>query len=367
MSDTPNLPMLPLTPKSGGVRILAKRFQDAVINLINACRVTKVVIPTNDGSNATGAHYADIKSSPLGGTVITFPPMLFSSTGGGGGTGGGGVNYRTANYTATTFDAGRLISFQSANNLTLTLPASPPNSTWFIAVQCIGTGSLTINRNGKTIDTAPANLILGPGQGLFIYTDGGDYFSQRTLPTNTAHIKIDNYTATMADSGLLFSFNAPTAKTLTLPAQPPPLHWNIFVENIAADLLTIDPNTNPTTGTTNLIDKTAGVIKLSLGQSIAIYSAYQLDNSGNPDPTVPLTYVTFGRPADIANFNTKIANGTGGSNLNGILVGGCIDTQGTFRRLEVVQLTTCEDRGDGTLENYTRLFHCSERFKLPGQ
>lgn len=192
-------------------------------------------------------------------------------------------------------------------------------------------------------------------------------FSQRTLPANSAQIKTDNYTATVADSGLLFSFNAPAVKTLTLPAQPPPLGWNIFVENIAADLITIDPNTNPTTGTSNLIDKTAGVIKLSLGQSIAIYSAYQLDNSGNPDPTVPLTYVTFGRPADIANFKTKIANGTGGSKLNGILVGGCIDTQGTFRRLEVVQLTTCEDRGDGTLENYTRLFYCSERFKLPGQ
>ena len=68
----------------------------------------------------------------------------------------------------------------------------------------------------------------------------------------------------------------------------------------------------------------------------------------------------------------KIADGTGGTSValpdgSALTVGGAIDSEGTEHTLEVYQLTTCEDDGTGTLVNYTRLFLCSDRFKLPGQ
>lgn len=68
----------------------------------------------------------------------------------------------------------------------------------------------------------------------------------------------------------------------------------------------------------------------------------------------------------------KIADGTGGTVVtlpdgSTMTIGGAVDSEGDEHTLEVYQLTTCEDNGSGTLENYTRLFVCSERFKLPGQ
>ncbi len=65
--------MLPVTPKGGGVRILAKWFQDLVINAVNAARVTKVIVPQTDGTNHLPPLYADIKRTALGGTIITLP------------------------------------------------------------------------------------------------------------------------------------------------------------------------------------------------------------------------------------------------------------------------------------------------------
>lgn len=68
----------------------------------------------------------------------------------------------------------------------------------------------------------------------------------------------------------------------------------------------------------------------------------------------------------------KVANGTGGTLVTlpdgtELTIGGAVDSEGDEHTIEVYQLTTCEDNGSGTLENFTRLFVCSDRFKLPGQ
>lgn len=64
---------LPLTPKNGGARILGKKFQDAVLSFINACRLTKFTIQLKDGSTVGRVIQADIKSTALGGTQVTIP------------------------------------------------------------------------------------------------------------------------------------------------------------------------------------------------------------------------------------------------------------------------------------------------------
>ncbi|MEI8290350.1 MAG: hypothetical protein WCH99_12840 [Verrucomicrobiota bacterium] len=50
-----------------------------------------------------------------------------------------------------------------------------------------------------------------------------------------------------------------------------------------------------------------------------------------------------------------------------MFVGGVIDSTGTPRTLEGYELPTCEKSDSGTLENFTRIFFCSERFKSEGQ
>jgi hypothetical protein len=95
---------------------------------------------------------------------------------------------KTANYTATIADLGKLIVFNSSSAVTLTLPSSIPlnvlptpttETRWKIAVQNIGAGVLTISRNGLTIDGAAANLTLSQATGLEIFTDGSNYFTER--------------------------------------------------------------------------------------------------------------------------------------------------------------------------------------------
>lgn len=91
----------------------------------------------------------------------------------------GGVAAKTANYTAAAIDNGTLLSFNSSSAVTLTLPAAPPFAIWKIAVQNIGAGVLTVNRNSLNIDGAAANVTLTQGNGAEIFTDGTNYFTER--------------------------------------------------------------------------------------------------------------------------------------------------------------------------------------------
>ncbi len=59
----------------------------------------------------------------------------------------------------------------------------------------------------------------------------------------------------------------------------------------------------------------------------------------------------------------------GGTTVDGVKIGGAIDSDGKAHTIECWQLTTCEDDGTGTdtTANFTRLFVCSDRFKISGQ
>jgi hypothetical protein len=134
---------------------------------------------------------------------------------------------KTANYPATIADMGTLLVFNSSSALTLTLPnpvplnaLTPPTTEtrWNIGVQNIGAGVLTISRNGLLIDALASNLTLGQNQGLAIYTDGANYFTERGVATpaivSTAGIAIDGggSTPTTGSKGFL---QVPFAGTIT--------------------------------------------------------------------------------------------------------------------------------------------------------
>ena len=95
----------------------------------------------------------------------------------------GGATSKTASYAAVAGDNSKILSFNSASPITLTLPSSPPSATWNIEVQNTGSGVLTVSPNGLTLDGSSASVTLSQTQGLYVSTDGSNYFTERGLGT----------------------------------------------------------------------------------------------------------------------------------------------------------------------------------------
>ena len=104
-------------------------------------------------------------------------------------TNNGGVNKQAFDYLIQTSDCGKNIvctSASPATPVTFTLP-SPPSpvgsdgTKWRVFIQNIGPDSLTISRHGLLIDGAATNLTLAQNQGVAIFTDGSNYYTERGL------------------------------------------------------------------------------------------------------------------------------------------------------------------------------------------
>jgi hypothetical protein len=91
---------------------------------------------------------------------------------------GNGLNVQTVNYAPVLSDCGKTIAMNNAA-LTLTLPSPPINSACEIKVENWNASSLTISRNGLTIDGAASNLTLTQNQGVTLDTDGSNYGTVR--------------------------------------------------------------------------------------------------------------------------------------------------------------------------------------------
>lgn len=109
----------------------------------------------------------------------------------------GGVNAQTANYTAVSGDNGKLISFNSSSSVTLTLPSAAPSSSWFVAVENIGSGTLTVSPNGLDIDGSSSNLTLSQNSGFLVYTDGTNYFTMRGAAAGSGSGTVTSVALTM--------------------------------------------------------------------------------------------------------------------------------------------------------------------------
>ena len=101
----------------------------------------------------------------------------------GGGAGlWGGVNIQTSSYAAQATDDGLLIVFATTAAATFQLPSKPPSTVWKIFVQNAGTAAVTLLPNGAPLlDGAVPGGALQPGQGVYISTDGTNYYTERGL------------------------------------------------------------------------------------------------------------------------------------------------------------------------------------------
>lgn len=91
------------------------------------------------------------------------------------------VSTKTANYTATSTDNGKLLVFNSASPVALTLPVTVPANGWFIQVQNIGAGTLTVSPGSANLDGAGASLTIASTLGTMLASDGTNYFSERGI------------------------------------------------------------------------------------------------------------------------------------------------------------------------------------------
>ena len=182
----------------------------------------------------------------------------------------GGESSKSADYTLVSGDANTLVALSTGSH-TFTLPASPPSAVWTVFIENYGTGVLTVSRNGLTIDGAAANLSLTQNQGVVIFTDGSNYFTERGMASGGGSsiggvaVKTSNYTAVSGDNGTEIVFNSGSAITFTLPASPPSATWTVFFQNIGAGTLTVSPN-----GLT--LDNSASSLSVAQGQGAVIFT-----------------------------------------------------------------------------------------------
>lgn len=136
-------------------------------NLGNSYPVTNRELPSGPSAIPVGAMAATayLFAPTSGITTLTYTVSYSGSNG--------------DQFGATAYE---LISGSAGGgSATLTLPLNPPSAFWYIAVENTSSSNLTIFPNGKLLDGASSNLIVPPGQGVFIFTDGFNYFTERGL------------------------------------------------------------------------------------------------------------------------------------------------------------------------------------------
>ena len=205
----------------------------------------------------------------------------------------GGVNEQTASYAATAGDSGKLIVFNGASsplvNPTLTLPNPPPSPQWNIFVENIGLGTLTISPNGLNLDGSASNLTpIATNQGVYISTDGTNYFSERglasgggssvTLQTNSVNnssqaiLNIENGTNTTASnpSGGVVQIAVATATSSALGVVKP----DGTVITVGAGVITVPDATSSSLGVVKpdgtIITVSAGAITVPDGTNSSL-------------------------------------------------------------------------------------------------
>ena len=157
--------------------------------------------------------------------------------------------------TSTLLDdtyCGKIVVCASSSPITITLPAAIPfwdtnTGNWWVRVLNIGSGTVTIDRNGRNINGGTINPTLTNLQGAIIDTDNSVWFAMLMAlgggggGLNGVLVKTSSYPAVAGDSGKLIMLNGASV-TLTLPNPPPSATWFILTQNMNSSPATVDPN-----------------------------------------------------------------------------------------------------------------------------
>lgn len=142
------------------------------------------------------------------------------------------------------------------------------------------------------------------------------------------NLQTTSYAALASDNGLLISFNSASAVALTLPTKPPSSTWHIFVENVGAGVLTINPTGLRLDGSTSSITfqsstgvyiSTDGINYYTQRGSLSIALIPPITITGNiAQPNAILTLINTGTGPTLS-----VVGSTGGSSLDAMsIIGG---------------------------------------------
>lgn len=167
---------------------------------VTASQVSDLIIGWFNSEAAPGSftNIANYSSQPTSGNSNTW--LLYRPVG------VNGTNNPGVTFAATSAYGFITASFnpQSATAPTLTLPSSPPSSTWSIYVKNDQTNlSLIINPNGLTLDGSSSNLSIPPTGGFYITTDGSNYFSVRGNITPAPSVALTAQTGSISSTALV--------------------------------------------------------------------------------------------------------------------------------------------------------------------
>jgi hypothetical protein len=127
----------------------------------------------------------------------------------------GGAEEKTANYDIQASDCGMLIVGNTNGSppldFTFYLPSSIPGegsppvtfTQWCVFVQNIGPGVLALNPNGLELDGSTSPITLSEGQGIYIATDGVNYFSERGMGGGGSSLLLETNGTANTDQSLL--------------------------------------------------------------------------------------------------------------------------------------------------------------------
>jgi hypothetical protein len=263
------------------------------------------------------------------------------------GTPVGGVNSQVANYNVVAGDAGKIIDVNAAGAVTIGLPSPPPSATFAIFVQSLGAGLTTITpAGGLTIDgNANVTLAAGANQGVYVSTDGVNYFTARgkVIPATTTRLGSvipDGVTIDVAVGG---GISVPTATNAALGLVQP----DGTIITVIAGAITVPKATNAAFGVVEVdgttITAAGGVISAAGGGAVPgmVQIAQQVLAGAVPTVTfsaIPGTYTSLKliitcRSAAVAQDDNLalIANADAGANYsnqnmngvhNGLTTGG---------------------------------------------
>jgi hypothetical protein len=113
--------------------------------------------------------------------TINAQGIITAATNGSGGGSGGVVPVQVSSYGAQNSDSGKLVPFNSASPVTYTLLNSGVTSQWFVYVQNVGAGTLSINPNGLTLDQSSSSVSVTQNQGIVLFWDGSNYWTERGI------------------------------------------------------------------------------------------------------------------------------------------------------------------------------------------
>lgn len=113
--------------------------------------------------------------------------------------GTGSVDALSGAFAPGLVDYGRLISNSTSSTFTVTLPNPPPSNSWWISAANSGTGTVVLDPNGLDIDGSASTITLAGNQGMFIFTDGKNYFSVRGFASGGGAPTTDLYVLGTAD------------------------------------------------------------------------------------------------------------------------------------------------------------------------